>query len=101
MLHYYKAKMTIIFLRINHPILNPINTVYITIKCLKNLELPHLTFHALRHTFATRCIECGCDYKSLSELLGHSNVSITMNIYVHPQMELKRKCVELLCDYYK
>lgn len=68
---------------------------------LKNLELPHLTFHALRHTFATRCIECGCDYKSLSELLGHSNVSITMNIYVHPQMELKRKCVELLCDYYK
>ena len=70
-------------------------------KMLKNLELPHLTFHALRHTFATRCIECGCDYKSLSELLGHSNVSITMNIYVHPQMELKRKCVELLCDYYK
>ena len=70
-------------------------------KLLKDLELPHLTFHALRHTFATRCIECGCDYKSLSELLGHSNVSITMNIYVHPQMELKRKCVELLSDYYK
>lgn len=70
-------------------------------RMLKDLELPHLTFHALRHTFATRCIECGCDYKSLSELLGHSNVSITMNIYVHPQMELKRKCVELLCDYYK
>ena len=70
-------------------------------RLLKDLELPHLTFHALRHTFATRCIECGCDYKSLSELLGHSNVSITMNIYVHPQMELKRKCVELLCDYYK
>ena len=70
-------------------------------RLLKQLFLPHLTFHALRHTFATRCIECGCDYKSLSELLGHSNVSITMNIYVHPQMELKRKCVELLCDYYK
>ena len=70
-------------------------------RVLKDLKLPHLTFHALRHTFATRCIECGCDYKSLSELLGHSNVSITMNIYVHPQMELKRKCVELLCDYYK
>ena len=46
-------------------------------------------------------LESGCDYKSLSELSGHSNVSITMNIYVHPQMELKRKCVELLCDYYK
>ena len=59
-------------------------------RVLKELDLPHLKFHALRHTFATRCIECGCDYKSLSELLGHSNVSITMNIYVHPQMELKR-----------
>lgn len=67
---------------------------------LKNLDLPHRKFHSLRHTFATRCIECGCDYKSLSELLGHSNVSITMNLYVHPQLELKRKCVELLADYY-
>lgn len=67
---------------------------------LKDLDLPHRKFHSLRHTFATRCIECGCDYKSLSELLGHSNVSITMNLYVHPQLELKRKCVELLADYY-
>ncbi len=70
-------------------------------RMLKDLELPHRKFHALRHTFATRCIECGCDYKSLSEILGHSNVSITMNLYVHPQMELKRKCVELLSDYYQ
>ena len=69
-------------------------------RLLKDLNLPHLKFHALRHTFATRCIECGCDYKSLSELLGHSNVSITMNLYIHPQMELKRKCVELLAEYY-
>lgn len=68
---------------------------------LKDLDLPHRKFHSLRHTFATRCIECGCDYKSLSELLGHSNVSITMNLYVHPQLELKRKCVELLADYYQ
>ena len=70
-------------------------------KQLKELDLPHRKFHSLRHTFATRCIECGCDYKSLSELLGHSNVSITMNLYVHPQMELKRKCVELLANYYE
>lgn len=68
---------------------------------LKDLDLPHRKFHSLRHTFATRCIECGCDYKSLSELLGHSNVSITMNLYVHPQLELKRKCVEMLADYYE
>lgn len=69
-------------------------------RTLENLNLPHHKFHALRHTFATRCIECGCDYKSLSQILGHSNVSITMNLYVHPQMELKRKCVEMLADYY-
>ncbi len=68
---------------------------------LEKLELPHLKFHALRHTFATRCIECGCDYKSLSQLLGHSNVAITMSMYVRPQLELKRKCVELLADYYQ
>lgn len=67
---------------------------------LKSLDIPHKKFHCLRHTFATRCIECGCDYKSLSEILGHSNVSTTMNLYVHPQMQLKRKCVELLSNYY-
>ncbi len=70
-------------------------------KMLKQLGIKHLKFHCLRHTFATRCIECGCDYKSLSQILGHSNVSITMNLYVHPQMEMKRKCVEMLADYYK
>ncbi len=70
-------------------------------RILKNLGIEHKKFHSLRHTFATRCIECGCDYKSLSQLLGHSNVAITMNLYVHPQMELKRKCVELLVEYYK
>ena len=70
-------------------------------RILSRLNITHRKFHALRHTFATRCIECGCDYKSLSELLGHSNVSITMNLYVHPQLELKRKCVELLADYYE
>lgn len=70
-------------------------------RILKSLRIDHRNFHALRHTFATRCIECGCDYKSLSQILGHSNVSITMNLYVHPQMEMKRKCVEMLADYYK
>lgn len=48
-------------------------------------------FHATRHTFATRCIELGFDVKSLSEILGHASVSITMNRYVHPSMALKRE----------
>ena len=48
-------------------------------------------FHALRHTFATRCIECGFETKSLSEILGHSSVSLTLNRYAHASMELKRQ----------
>ena len=46
-------------------------------------------FHALRHTFATRCVEIGFEIKSLSEILGHANVNITLNRYVHSSFELK------------
>ena len=49
----------------------------------------YASFHALRHTFATRCIEVGFDLKSLSEILGHTNVNITLNRYVHSSFELK------------
>lgn len=61
---------------------------------ISTLGLPKLKFHSLRHTFATRCIESGCDYKTVSVLLGHSSVNITMNIYVHPNEEQKRKCID-------
>lgn len=53
-------------------------------------------FHTLRHTFATRCVEAGFEIKSLSEILGHANTSITMNQYVHSSMDLKRKNMEKL-----
>lgn len=65
-------------------------------KLLKQSGVPHVNYHALRHTFATRCIEAGVDVKSLSEILGHSNVSITLNTYVHSSMELKRNQIEKL-----
>jgi integrase len=58
--------------------------------------LPKTNFHALRHTFATRCIEAGFDVKSLSEILGHSDVKTTLNKYVHSSYELKQKNMELL-----
>jgi len=58
--------------------------------------LPEYTFHTIRHTFATRCVEEGVDIKSLSEILGHSNVKITMNRYVHPSLETKRQYLEKL-----
>jgi integrase len=56
--------------------------------------LPKLKFHSLRHTFATRCIESGSDYKTVSVLMGHSCVGITMNLYVHPNQEQKQRCID-------
>lgn len=53
-------------------------------------EIQPINFHALRHTFATRCIAAGVDIKSLSEILGHSSVQMTLNYYVHPSMDDKR-----------
>lgn len=58
--------------------------------------IKHFRFHALRHTFATRCIEAGGDCKTVSELLGHATVNLTLNLYVHPQLEQKRLCIEKL-----
>ena len=61
---------------------------------LKNLGIPHRGFHALRHTFATRAIECGMDVKTLSETLGHKNATITLNRYVHSLMEHKHSMMD-------
>lgn len=57
------------------------------------LDIPKLKYHGLRHSFATRCIEAGCDYKTVSVLLGHSNISTTLNLYVHPNIEQKKRCI--------
>ena len=65
-------------------------------KVLAKAGLENVNFHALRHTFATRCVEMEFDVKSLSEILGHANVNITLNRYVHPTMELKRRNMQKL-----
>ncbi len=65
-------------------------------RLLSLAELPGVNYHALRHTFATRCIEAGTDVKSLSEMLGHANAAVTLNIYVHPSMDTKRNQLEKL-----
>lgn len=65
---------------------------------LEQCGIPYVNFHTLRHTFATRCIELGFEVKSLSEILGHANVNITMNRYVHSSMYLKRENMEKLCS---
>lgn len=65
-------------------------------KILNDAGIENANFHALRHTFATRCVELGFDVKSLSEILGHATVNITMNRYVHPTYELKMKNMQKL-----
>lgn len=61
---------------------------------LKN-NIQYLNFHCLRHSFATRLIQNGADYKCVSELLGHTSINTTINMYVHPNLMQKRNCVEL------
>lgn len=63
---------------------------------LKKLNLPHKGFHSLRHTFATRALECGMDVKSLSEILGHKNAMITLNRYAHSLWEHKAEMMNKL-----
>lgn len=63
---------------------------------LKECSIAPANYHALRHTFATRCIELGFDIKSLSEILGHASVNITMNRYVHPTLTLKKENMDRL-----
>lgn len=63
---------------------------------LKKLKMPHKGFHALRHTFATRALECGMDVKTLSELLGHKNATVTLNRYTHSLLEHKTEMMNRL-----
>ena len=65
-------------------------------KILKNVNLPSVHFHSLRHLFATRAVALGFDIKTLSEILGHSSVELTLNRYVHSSFERKRSCMELM-----
>lgn len=63
---------------------------------LKKLKISHKGFHSLRHTFATRALECGMDVKTLSEILGHKNPTITLNRYVHSLWEHKKEMMNKL-----
>ena len=68
-------------------------------RLLKRLQITPIVFHGLRHTFATRCIECQCDYKTVSSILGHSNVSTTLNLYVHPNLQQKKRCIDKMSKF--
>lgn len=63
---------------------------------LKKVNLPSVNYHSLRHMFATNCIQLGFDVKTLSEILGHSSVEVTLNRYIHSSMERKKFCMNLI-----
>lgn len=65
-------------------------------KVLDDANLPSINFHSLRHAFATGAIEIGFDVKTLSEILGHSSVEVTLNRYIHSSMDRKRACMNML-----
>ena len=63
---------------------------------LKKCQIPHIKIHSLRHQFSCRWIEQGFDTKSLSEILGHTSVKTTLDLYVHIQAETKREYMNQL-----
>ena len=69
---------------------------YIFERLTEKARIRTLNFHALRHTFATRALECGMDVKTLSEIMGHKNASITLNRYAHSMMDTKIKMMQKL-----
>jgi integrase len=80
--------------------LEPRNYQKLFQKILKNAGVKARKFHAIRHTFATRSLELGIDIKTLSEILGHANVSITLNIYAHSLFEQKKQAMDKLNEMY-
>jgi integrase len=69
-------------------------------KAVRRAGIPHIRFHDLRHTFATRLVVRGADLATVSELLGHATIEMTMR-YAHPSPDVRRRAVELLCDAQK
>ncbi len=98
---YEKSESEYVVSNKNNDFADPRTMQYRFESYLKQCGLRHVNFHVLRHTFATRCIEAGVDTKTLSEILGHANVSITMNIYVHSSLERKKAQIELLNSIHK
>ncbi len=82
-----------------HRFIEPRTMEYKFRKVANDCNIKNIKFHSLRHTFATRCVELGFDIKSLSEILGHASVNITLNRYVHPSMNLKQHNMNKLTGF--
>ena len=69
---------------------------YLFKKLTERAGVRRLNFHALRHTFATRAIECGIDIRTVADIMGHRNASMTLNRYAHCMMDHKMKMMQKL-----
>jgi len=79
---------------------DPVNANHVLKRICKNLDINDVTSHSLRHTFATRCIEAGMRSVALQRLLGHSNISITLNTYTSVFNKYKNSELEKVNNYY-
>ena len=70
-------------------------------RILEKCNIKYIKFHTIRHTFATRALESKMDIKTLSEIMGHSSIEITLKLYVHPSYETKKIMIENLVNYMK
>lgn len=95
----YKNQENYIFTQSDVP-LDPRSFQKLYKRILKEAGVKDRKFHAIRHTFATRALELGVDIKTISELLGHSSVSITLNVYAHSLMEQKKAAIEKFNEMY-
>lgn len=94
---FVPSDSNVYLLSCSHKIIEPRTMQYRFQSILRQAKLPSINYHSLRHIFATSCIEIGFDVKTLSEILGHGTVEITLNRYVHSSMKRKRECMERLC----
>ncbi|MEY8000232.1 tyrosine-type recombinase/integrase [Clostridium sp. Mt-5] len=95
---YCKDNLDYIFLSEQGNLINAGNLDKTWAKFLKDLNIPHKKFHALRHTYATKQFENNIPLKTISMLLGHSSIEITANIYTHVLKKEKEKSIDILGD---
>ena len=98
---YNKSNKDFIFLSSDGNLIDNSNLSRAWKRFLKRLNIKYIKFHALRHTYATKQFESGLPLKTVSVLLGHSDVSITANIYTHVMRKEKEKSIDIITSVLK
>lgn len=93
----YKANSDCYILSGSKRVIEPRTMQYRYKKVLHSARISYHNYHQLRHTFATNCMQNGFDIKTLSNVLGHSNVNLTLNRYVHPDRTHERRLMNNMC----